>query len=98
MQVTGYISSPVLEKTTKTTGKKFYAFKVAENFGSGHKRTTTWYDILAHITEEDAEDIRSGDLVEVSGKIETMPYLNKDQEPSASLRIIAFSVKRQPKE
>ena len=98
MQVTGYISSTVLEKTTKTTGKKFYAFRLAENFGSGAKRTTTWYDVLAHISEDEAKDIQSGDLVEISGKIETMPYLNKEGEPAASLRLIAFTVKKHPKE
>lgn len=98
MQVTGYISSAVLEKTTKTTSKKFYAFRLAENFGSGSKRTTTWYDVLAHISEEEAKEIQSGDLVEISGKIETMPYLNKDNQPAASLRLIAFTVKKSPKE
>lgn len=92
MKATGFISSAVAEKITKTTGKKFYTFRLAENFGSGAKRSTTWYEILAHIPEEEASKLHNGLLVEVTGKIEAMPYLNKDKTACASLRIIAFDV------
>lgn len=92
MQVTGFISTNIESRQTKTTGKTYYTFRLAENFGKGETRTTTWYDVMAYISEFDADLLTKGQLVTVQGKIEAVAYNTKDGKQAAALRLIGFKV------
>lgn len=92
MQVFGNIATPLEEKVSQASGKKFYVFRMAENQGKEDSRTTTWYNVTAFISELDADLLAKGQFVKVSGRLEVEAYMKKNGEPGASAKILAAKV------
>lgn len=81
------------EKKTSSGGKDYYRFRLAENFGRGEQRTTTWYQVMAFgLSELDADLLNKGQLVKVKGRLEPSIYEKRDGEKEISLTVMAFSV------
>lgn len=92
MIVYGNIGSAVEAKTSKN-GSAYYAFSVAENHGKDENKTTTWYKVLAFISEQDADLLGKGVFVRVEGRLSAEAFKKRDSEEyAAGLTLMAFHV------
>jgi single-stranded DNA-binding protein len=92
MLVKANIGSTVEKKTSKA-GKPYAQFRAAENFGKEDNRTTTWFNVMAFIDEDQQDMLGKGDFVEIEGRLVSEAYPKKDGSGMAvSNTIMAFRV------
>lgn len=92
MIVNGRIANEIVRKTAKNN-KPFYVFRLAENQGKDEFRKTTWYDVVAFISELDADLLSKGQYVRLIGSVEPRSYTPEGGgETRLSLSLTAFKV------
>lgn len=99
MIVHGNIASDLNRLVSAGSNKVRYEFRLAENHGKDENRRVTWYNIVAFISDQDAELLTKGMWVTVIGEIRAEAYKAKDEAQTlkASLRITTGSVKPRAK-
>lgn len=89
--ILGNIGTVPERKTTKS-GLAFYAFRLAESYGKGERRTTTWYDVQAYIDDEAAQLLSKGKFVKVNGRLILDQFTRRDGTQGASLSLMTGKV------
>lgn len=87
MQVFGNVATQPEKKTSKTTGKTYYEFRLAES-QRGVDTQPTWYTV--RVMKERNPELDRGDFVKVTGKLKVDHYLSREGKPTGTLLIIAF--------
>lgn len=87
MQVFGNIASPPQAKQSKTTGRPYFEFRMAES-QKGIDSQPTWYSV--RVMTDKPLNLDRGDFVRVTGKLKTDFYLSREGKPTGTLLIIAF--------
>ncbi len=95
MQVRGIIATTIESKIARS-GKTFYTFRLAENFGKkGDERRaedTVWYDCVAFVDELTADLLDAKMLVDVRGRLELETFTRRNGEPGAAFKLVCFSI------
>lgn len=87
MQVFGNVATQPEKKTSKTTGKAYYEFRIAES-QRGVDTQPTWYTV--RVMKEEKPNLDKGDFVKVTGKLKADFYLSREGKPTGTLLVIAF--------
>lgn len=87
MQVFGNVATEPQRKTSKSTQKDYYEFRLAES-QRGIDSEPTWYTV--RVMKESPPNLAKGDFVKVTGKLKTDFYLSREGKPTGTLLIIAF--------
>lgn len=87
MQVFGNVATQPERKKSKTTGKDYFEFRLAES-QRGVDTQPTWYSV--RVMREGNPELDKGDFVKVTGKLKTDYYLSREGKPTGTLLIIAF--------
>ena len=87
MQVFGNVATDATRKESKTTGKGYYEFRLAES-QRGIDKEPTWYTV--RVMKDAVLGLSKGDFVKVTGKLKTDFYLSREGKPTGTLLIIAF--------
>lgn len=87
MQVFANVATEPQRKTSKTSNKDFFEFRIAEsqrNLGS----EPVWYTV--RVMKDKDPCLQKGDFVKVTGKLKVDYYLSREGKPTGTLLIIAF--------
>lgn len=87
MQVFGNVATTPERKKSKTTGKDYFEFRLAES-QRGVDTAPTWYTV--RVMKEAKPQLDKGDFVKVTGKLKIDCYLSREGKPTATLLVIAF--------
>lgn len=87
MQVFGNVATEPQRKTSKSTQKDYFEFRLAES-QRGVDSEPTWYTV--RVMKESPPNLARGDFVKVTGKLKTDFYLSREGKPTGTLLIIAF--------
>lgn len=87
MQVYGNIASEPQSKTSKSTGKKYFEFRLAES-QRGMDAQPCWFTV--RVMREVKPELDKGDFVKVTGKLKADFYLSREGKPTGTLLVIAF--------
>jgi len=87
MQVFANVATQPERKVSKTTGKAYYEFRVAES-QRGVNTQPSWYTV--RVMKEAKPELDKGDFVKVTGKLKADFYLSREGKPTGTLLIIAF--------
>ncbi|CAM5461960.1 single-stranded DNA-binding protein [Eoetvoesiella caeni] len=87
MQVYANLANEVIRRESKTTGKGYYEFRVAES-QRGPDRQPTWYSV--RVMKDEDPGLSKGDFVKITGKLKTDFYLSREGKPTGTLLILAF--------
>ena len=87
MQVFGNVATQPEAKHSKTTGKKYWEFRLCES-QRGIDTQPSWYSV--RVVRDENPCLDKGDFVKVTGKLKTDFYLSRDGKPTGTLLIIAF--------
>ena len=91
MQVFGNVATQPERKVSKTSGKAYFEFRLAES-QRGVDTAPTWFSIRVMKPENPMLD--KGDFVKVTGKLKTDFYLSREGKPTGTLLIIAFEASK----
>jgi len=91
MQVFGNIATEATRKESKTTGKCYFEFRLAES-QRGIDKEPTWYTV--RVMKDEDPGLAKGDFVKVTGKLKTDFYLSREGKPTGTLLIIAFEASK----
>jgi len=87
MQVFGNVATDAARKESKTSGKAYFEFRLAES-QRGIDKEPTWYTV--RVMKDSNPGLVKGDFVKVTGKLKTDFYLSREGKPTGTLLIIAF--------
>ena len=87
MQVFGNVATQPEAKHSKTTGKKYWEFRLCES-QRGIDTQPSWYSV--RVVRDENPCLDKGDFVKVTGKLKTDFYLSRDGKPTGTLLILAF--------
>lgn len=87
MQVFGNVATQPERKKSKSTGKDYFEFRLAES-QRGVDTAPTWYTV--RIMKDANPELDKGDFVKVTGKLKTDFYLSREGKPTGTLLVIAF--------
>lgn len=87
MQVFGNVATQPDRKTSKTSGKHYFEFRLAES-QRGVDAEPTWYTV--RVMRERNPELDKGDFVKVTGKLKVDHYLSREGKPTGTLLILAF--------
>jgi|ERR1017187_6364838 hypothetical protein len=88
MQVYGNVGTAPEQKVSKTTGKKYWQFRLAEKHRGRPDAQASWY--TCRIMKAEDPKLSKGDFVQVVGEQRIDAYLGKDGKPAATAIILAF--------
>lgn len=91
MQVFANVATQPERKTSKSTGKAYYEFRVAES-QRGVDAQPSWYTV--RVMKEAPPELNKGDFVKVTGKLKADFYLSREGKPTGTLLIIAFEASK----
>jgi single-stranded DNA-binding protein len=91
MQVFGNVASQPERKQSKSSGKGYFEFRLAES-QRGVDTSPTWYTV--RVMKDENPMLDKGDFVKVTGKLKADFYLNREGKPTGSLLIIAFEASK----
>ena len=91
MIVYGNLATQPLKKISKSTGKAYYEFRVAES-QRGQDPAPSWYTV--RVMKEAKPELDKGDFVKVTGKLKADFYLSREGKPTGTLLIIAFEASK----
>lgn len=94
MQLYGNVATVPARKVSKTTGKGYYEFRVAES-QAGVDSPPTWYSVRLMVDKDPC--LKLGDFVRVTGKLKADFYLSRTGEPTGTLLVIAFEACKKTK-
>lgn len=60
--------NPIIRKNKRN--QEYYCFHVAENFGSGNRKKTRWYQVSFYGDPSQVKDLKKSDSVRIEGFIE----------------------------
>lgn len=89
-ELTGRLVADPEIKTGKTNGTEFMTASVAVNYS---EKNTTFVNLVAF--EKSAEilkQLKKGQLINAVGRIDAEAYLSKDNEPTASVRMVVSEI------
>lgn len=87
MQVFGNVATQPERKTSKTTGKKYTEFRMAES-QKGVDTQPTWYSV--RVMRDEPFELDRGDFLRVTGKLKADYYMSREGKPTGTLLILAF--------
>ena len=87
MQAFGNIATQATRKESKTTGKGYFEFRLAES-QRGIDKEPTWYTV--RVMKDEDPGLSKGDFVKVTGTLKADFYLSREGKPTGNLLIIAF--------
>ena len=87
MQVFGNVATQPERITSKSTGRDYWQFRLAES-QRGVDNLPTWFSVRSMKSENPMLD--KGDFVKVTGKLKADFYLSREGKPTGTLLIIAF--------
>lgn len=87
MQVFGNVATQPELKKSKSSGKNFVEFRLAES-QRGVDSEPTWYSV--RLMKDAKPQFDRGDFVKVTGKLKTDFYLSREGRPTGTLLILAF--------
>lgn len=89
MQAYGNVATTPIRKETKSSGKGYYEFRIAESQrGPSADKDPTWYTV--RIMKDEDPGLTKGDFVKITGKLKTDFYLSREGKPTGTLLILAF--------
>lgn len=88
MQVFGNVATQPEKKQSKTTGKPYFEFRLAESQRGADAQQTSWYTV--RVMKQRNPELDRGDFVKVTGKLKADYYLSREGKPTGTLLIIAF--------
>jgi single-stranded DNA-binding protein len=91
MQVFGNVATQPERKTTKSSGKGYYEFRLAES-QRGVDTDPTWYTV--RVMKDHNPMLNRGDFVKVTGKLKADYYLSREGKPTGTLLILAFEASK----
>lgn len=91
MQVFGNLASQPERKQSKSSGKGYFEFRLAES-QRGVDTAPTWYTV--RVMKDENPMLDKGDFVKVTGKLKADFYLSREGKPSGTLLIIAFEASK----
>lgn len=91
MQAFGNVATQPEKKTSKTTGKQYHEFRMAES-QRGHDADVVWYTV--RVMKAEIPQLAKGDFVKVTGKLKTDFYLSREGKPTGTLVLIAFEASK----
>ena len=87
MQVFGNVATLPERKQSKSTGRGYYEFRLAES-QRGVDTEPTWYTV--RMMKDHNPRLDKGAFVKVTGKLKTDFYLSREGKPTGTLLILAF--------
>jgi hypothetical protein len=91
MQVFGNVATKPEGKTSKSTGKRYFEFRLAES-QRGVDTEPTWYTV--RVMKDANPELDRGDFVKVTGKLRTDFYLSREGKPTGTLLVLAFEASK----
>lgn len=91
MQVFGNVATQPELKKSKSSGKGYFEFRLAES-QRGVDTAPTWYTV--RVMKEEEPQLNKGDFVKVTGKLKADFYLNREGKPTGTLLVIAFEASK----
>ena len=91
MQVFGNLASQPERKQSKSSGKGYFEFRLAES-QRGVDTSPCWYTV--RLMNDENPMLNKGDFIRCTGKLKTDFFLSKVGKPSGSLLIIAFEASK----
>jgi len=88
MQVFANIGSTPIRKESKSSGKGYWEFRIAEAQKNDKGLEATWYSV--RVMRDLDPKLSKGDFVKVTGKLKADFYLSREGKPTGALLIIAF--------
>ena len=91
MQVFGNVATEPTRKQSKTTGRGYYEFRLAES-QRGVDTEPTWYTV--RMMKDSDPGLVKGDFIKTTGKLKVDYYLSREGKPTGTLLIIAFEASK----
>ena len=91
MQVFGNVATQPERMQSKSSGKGYFEFRLAES-QRGVDTAPTWYTV--RVMKDENPMLDKGDFVKVTGKLKTDFYIGRDGKPTGSLILIAFEASK----
>jgi single-stranded DNA-binding protein len=91
MQVFGNVATQPERKQSKTSGKGYFEFRMAEA-QRGIDTAPTWFSV--RVMRDENPMLDKGDFVRVTGKLRVDHYLSREGKPSGTLLILAFEASK----
>lgn len=91
MQVFGNVASQPERKQSKSSGKGYFEFRLAES-QRGIDTSPTFYTV--RLMKDENPMLDKGDFVKVTGKLKADFYLSREGKPTGTLLIIAFEASK----
>lgn len=91
MQVFGNMATQPERKQSKSSGKGYFEFRLAES-QRGVDTAPTWYTV--RVMKDENPMLDKGDFVKVTGKLKTDFYLSREGKPTGTLLVIAFEASK----
>lgn len=88
MRAYGNVASTPIRKESKSTGKGYWEFRIAEAQKNDKGREPTWYSV--RVMRDEDPKLSKGDFVKVTGALRADFYLSRAGAPTGTLLIIAF--------
>lgn len=87
MQAYGNVATLPTRKESKTTGRFYYEYRLAES-QRGIDKDPTFYTV--RLMKDVDPKLAKGDFVKVTGKLKADFYLSREGKPTGTLLILAF--------
>ncbi|CAJ3334111.1 single-strand-binding protein/primosomal replication protein n [Burkholderia pseudomallei] len=87
MQAFGNVATLPTRKESKTTGRFYYEYRLAES-QRGIDKDPTFYTV--RLMKDVDPKLNKGDFVKVTGKLKADFYLSREGKPTGTLLILAF--------
>jgi single-stranded DNA-binding protein len=91
MQVFGNVATQPERKQSKSSGKGYFEFRIAEA-QRGIDTSPTFYTV--RVMKDENPMLDKGDFVKVTGKLKADFYLSREGKPTGTLLIIAFEASK----
>jgi single-strand DNA-binding protein len=93
-QIIGHVGNVESLRNTQS-GKEVISFSVAVNEKFGKTEKTTWFQVTAWngLAKVVAEYVETGKKLMVQGRIAAEVYMDKNNQPRASLKLTANEIK-----
>lgn len=91
MILTGIADSEPVERRDPQ-GRRFFAFRLKEEFDAGEYLTQSWFTVHAYIEEHLADLVSPGHWSRVSGRLEIVPYITQEGSVKAHRFVVTREV------
>jgi hypothetical protein len=91
MQIFSNVATKPVRKESKTTGRGYFEFRVAESH-RGIDAEPTWYTVRC--MKDVDPGLATGDFVKVTGRLKTDFWVSRDGKPTGGLVLIAFEASK----